>query len=255
MRSITLLCTFTRHWAVEPWLDCLDGLEIDEENTEVVFVVDIDDDRITKPLHEFLAKHNYKTSHVIVNSEHEPSEIRINTRRDRIAEVLNQAKEFIGNTDFVFGLEDDTLFPPDALKKLLKIADKPKFGYAEGVQVGRWGTKMIGAWLADDLDEPHEFMTLLPPKIKKIQKIDAGGFYCFLTPTSLFKQVEHSWRDPLGPDAYYTMELGRMGYDRFIDWTLECGHHDHGIVLMPTRDDLQTAWYRLQNDKWEFSRE
>ena len=43
-------------------------------------------------------------------------------RRQRISDIHNEIKDLIKQTDFIFLIEDDTLFSSNTLKKLLSIA-------------------------------------------------------------------------------------------------------------------------------------
>jgi Lsr2 protein len=42
----------------------------------------------------------------------------ISSRRYRIVDIQNEAKQYLPGCDFIFGLEDDTIPPPHALRQL-----------------------------------------------------------------------------------------------------------------------------------------
>ena len=62
----------------------------------------------------------------------------LKARRARIAELHNEYKKYIKDSEFVFGVEDDTLIPHNAISRLLDdYSLKPEAGLIEAVEVGR----------------------------------------------------------------------------------------------------------------------
>lgn len=179
-----------------------------------------------------------------------PPKTDIPARRDRITKIHNQFKEHIGGSHFVFGFEDDTILPDDPVTKLVQTySEEPtNVGYVEGVQVGRWGFPYVGAFIADDLYNPTQLRSLTLSEMD-IEEIDGGGFYCFLTPTKLYKSVEHKWAEPAGPDVHYGMELRRKGYTCLIDWDVVCGHNTPKKILWPSSKTAQVK-LQLKEGKW-----
>lgn len=176
-----------------------------------------------------------------------PIEPSVTERRKRIVQVNNEARDLIGDTDYVISVEDDTIIPEDAFEKLLYMATTKEIGTAQGVQVGRWGIQMIGAWRVNDVHNPTEALTLpyISTDARVIEKIDAGGWYCYITPTKLFKEIERGWHgEPYGPDVVYGLELRKKGYQNYIDWSLVTGHQKGARVLWPDAEYLQTVYYK-----------
>jgi hypothetical protein len=158
----------------------------------------------------------------------------ISSRRNRIADIQNEAKQYLQGCDLIFGVEDDTVPPPHALRQLLHdYAVHPHAGFIEGVELGRWGIPYVGAWRADDIYEPTKFESAMPPTPGEtfqpadvIQEIDAGGFYCYLTRAQTFLAHHHApFGDALGPDVAYGLALRQQGFMNYIDWSVRCAHH------------------------------
>ena len=239
---ITIFCAFTRRWAVERWLENLQRTQLKHkpELTNLAFIVDIDEPFIHNKLKRFAEEYNYRACEIIRNSDWHPNEVRLAIRRQRVAFVKNQSKKLIAKLDgdIIVSLEDDTVFDIDCFCRLIAPLDDPRVAFVQGVQCGRWGVKMIGAWKADDPMYPTHVETVLPSK--GYQQIDAGGFYGYATRKELY--LNHDYysgsSQPYGPDVNYGLWLRAQGYQCVIDWETVFGHNDHNVILMP--DDSVT---------------
>ena len=87
---VTIFASITRDWAVKPFLTCLEALKCDLSRTEVVFIIDTQNIALKAAVNEFLRDRRYVNQIVQVNIC-KPSENLIE-RRDRISQVLNQAR-------------------------------------------------------------------------------------------------------------------------------------------------------------------
>lgn len=245
---VTILVTMTRAWVVEEFMVQLNALETDPSRTDLVLIVDSADRKIPALVLEHLDAGRFRNI-VKVQNRNIVNERSPKVRRSRIAWVLNRAKVMIGETDYVLGLEDDTDFPPRTLKEFLAIAkDTADFGIVSGIQVGRWGCTMVGIWRADQLTKPERLWTVAPGR--GIQRVDATGFYCFLTPTELFKSVNHAWGDPAGPDVHYGLELRKRGYRVLADWDVPCGHRTEKGTLRPSDVDIKQIRFQKDGGTW-----
>lgn len=256
---ITIFASFTRRWAIAGWLDNLAAVEHDPALTNLTAIVDCDEPYIANMLKQFAEKYNYRSFHVKVNEDWHPNEVRLAIRRMRVADVHNQSKDLIAKTDgeIIIGLEDDTAF--DRLKSFERfyrpILDDAWVGYVEGVQVGRWGANMIGAWMADDVFNPKQVKTLLPAD--GYQKITGGGWYGYATRRQLWLNTPYftSPSHPWGPDLEFCFWIRRQGYKCLIDWCTIFGHRDHSKTLYPDSPKIRLAQIVYTKDeqtgKWE----
>ena len=240
---ITIFCAFTGRWAVERWLENLKNTQgiHKPENTNLAFIIDIDEPFIHNKLKRFAEEHGYRACEIIRNSDHHPNEVRVAQRRQRIAYIKNQSKHLIAKLEgeIVVSLEDDTVFDVDCFCRLIKpLMQDPRVGFVQGVQCGRWGVKMIGAWEVDDIHHPTRANTVMPSE--GYQQIDAGGFYGYATRKDLY--LNHDYysgsSQPYGPDVNYGLYVKQRGYQVIIDWDTVFGHNDHNVVLYP--DDTVT---------------
>lgn len=267
---ITLTCAFTREWAVAQWLKDLSNVEHNPALTNLAFVIDADEPLIKSQLIAYAKAHNYRRLELVMNSDHRPNEVRLTLRRHRIATIKEQSKDLIRRCDgeFVIGLEDDTVFSRlGSFDRLIRpFRSHPNTGFVEGVQMGRWGARMIGAWQFDSTPLPTWAKTLLPPKgelpehvtaMLPLQYITAGGFYGYATRKSLYLNHDYYWSEsqPWGPDVNFGLWLADLGYRSMIDWSLIFGHDDHGTVGWPDAQPLAEITFNKdpQTGKWNRS--
>lgn len=258
---ITIFCAFTRQWAVDGWLENLANVQHDPALTNLCIIVDGDQSLIANTIKKFAEVKGYRSFHMKINSDWQPNEIRLSIRRMRVADVHNQSKDLIAKTDgeIIIGLEDDTVF--DRLKSFDRLIeplgdmiDGEVIGFVEGVQMGRWGANMIGAWVADNINDPTEICTLLPGE--GYQDITGGGWYGYATMRELWLNAPYftSPSHPWGPDVEFGFWLRQRGYRCLVDWQTVFGHKDYNKVLYPDDAKIRIAeivWNKDErNGKW-----
>lgn len=254
--KITIIIPVTRKECLDKLFESLKNLVFDYERTDILFYVDCIDGVVIDKINTFMVTSIMETIVHFSGNEGVPN-VRISKRRDRIVEVHKNIQHLIPrDTEYIMGLEDDTIFPADALQRMLPVIMRDNVGFIEGVQVGRWGIKMIGAWRTDDVENPTKMITL--PFLdttgnpgKYLERIDAGGFYCFMTKANLYKEANFEWHDEcFGPDVCYSLNLRKLGFKNYIDWGLICGHDDYGKILMPDKK-VEVVVFNKNEDKWE----
>lgn len=238
-------------------MDDLAHVQHDPALTNLTVLVDIDEPYVVTAFRRFADERGYRSFHFRINEDHNPNEVRISARRLRIADMKNQSKDLILKTDgeYVIGFEDDTVFTRlDSFDRLLNpLLEDDKVGFVEGVQCGRWGVNMIGAWSCDDFNFPQKVWTLLPGE--GYQEIDGGGFYGYATRRDLYLNCEYysSSAQPWGPDVNFGLSLRNKGYKCLVDWETVYGHSVHGQILWPTTRPLTSIIYTKnpQTGKWD----
>lgn len=250
--TVDIIVTITRYWALESLFKCLENLICDPLKTNLILYVDSDDPRIINHIEDYTDVCKYKLVKIEFSGKPAPSEIRIKTRRDRIVANHNEIKKLI-ESDYILEVEDDTIFPENTLQKLLPPIMRADIGFVEGVQAGRWGYKMIGAWRVDNLADPQTILTM--PYLKAgdkntyLENIDAGGFYCYMTKSILFKGAKFGWHDEcFGPDVSFGLDLRRQGFKVLIDWSLICGHNVKTTIIYPDEKVCQVRYNKINNE-------
>lgn len=238
---LTIFIPITRRWVLDELFRNIKNWHVDDETTDLLFYIDSDDEMLLNACKNYMSTVFFKNRDVVFSGNRAPSEISTEHRRKRIADAHNEIKKHIKDTRYTVGVEDDTLLEPDAIPRLLNnIKKRRNAGFVEGVQVGRWGKKMIGAWRVNDIENPTQCCTL--PAIKTdehlLEKIDGGGFYCFITPTRLFKETPARYdNDFYGPDVNYGIDLRKKGFENYIDWSIHTKHRTQRGVLVPRDAD------------------
>lgn len=271
---ITIFCPFTRRWAIDQWLKDLAAVAHDPSLTNLCFIVDGDEPYIYKTLERFGKERGYRSTHLKHNVGWRTNEIKLTIRRQRVADIHEQAKDMIAKCDgdIVIGLEDDTRFDrlADFSRLIGPLQDAVdgevsiKVGFVEGVQMGRWGANMIGAWRAVHDFNPWHIETLLPPDPNDpaatttgYEEITGGGWYGYATFKHLFLQAPYftSPSFPWGPDVNFGFWIRQRGYKCLIDWNTIFGHDDQGQTMYPDDPKARLAKIvynkRDDNGKWE----
>lgn len=224
---------------------------LDTMNEEVGILAYVDGDY---PLFETAqryidqSKFNYKRT--IYRNKGNPNDTGVLERRQRIANIHNELKQYIPECEFVLLTEDDTLLPALAYKNLRSIYNYyPRAGMVTGVQTGRWGYKMLGLWHIDNVYNPRKIESA------KIQtgdkKIDASGFYCMLTRRETYIQPKHIiYSTILGPDFAYGMYLRQEGYTNYVCYNVHTVHINKKEILTPQQADTVIRFTRT-DEGWE----
>lgn len=250
---ITIYCAFTRRWAVDPWLENLAAVSHDPALTNLAFIIDCEEHYIANTLKQFAEKHGYRNFHLKMNTGHHPNETNLTYRRQRIAQVKNMSKDLINMADgeIIISFEDDTVFDRLASFEPLcsPLLEFKRVGFVEGVQMGRWGANIIGAWQFDDFNRPTEAKTLLPSDGH--QQMTGGGWYGYATTRKLYLNCDYYWStsQPWGPDVNFGLWLRQQGYKCLIDWRVIFGHRDFNKLKYPDDPDITLTQVVYNKDK------
>lgn len=256
---VSIIVPITRRWALPKVFKNLDMLYCDLNKTELLFYVDTPDPFILNDCNKYLRGSKYRRHAMIKSGNTRPTDVSVAVRRARIVESKERVKPYLAKeSEYVFGVEDDTGFRRMSLNRLLDpITALPDVGFVQGVQAGRWDTKIIGAWRANDVSNPTMMETVaFEPKWpdgrdKYLENIDGGGFYCYITRTELFKKAEYrSDGLCLGPDVTYGLDLKKQGLKCLMDWGLICEHFTEDQTILPGSDCQQLVYNKI-GGQWE----
>jgi hypothetical protein len=230
----------------------LDSLAIPTEDTEAVFYNDTNDLYLQSRLRWYLEQSRFAGAKLYMSRNQAPPEIGASTiRRDRIVAMKNKSRELLDNTKYVIGLEDDT-FPvySNTIVKLIEHIEakgNENVGFISGIERGRWGYAILGAWQVNNVHEPTHAKTMAYRE-QGMTSVDAAGWYCYITPTSLYKAAEyHVEGECLGPDVTYGLDVRRRGFKCLVDWSLVCGHKLRTYSLFPGKDCMVVEWEKKDN--------
>lgn len=256
---ITIFCAFSRPTMVKDWLENLRIVEHDPARTHLAFILDAKMPEAHRLLKGFASQYNYASLEILHNHENEPKG-GIQARRGRIAFVKNQSKDIIKkhHTEYVIGLEDDTIFNFKCFCRLLEpLMTDETVGMVEGVQSGRWGCPYVGVWSVDDFEFVQRASTMFLPEQRGLEldyeDIDAGGFYYYATRPELYLEHDYSWSgEPWGADVNFGLFVRNKGFRCLVDWQSRCGHRVEGKQpLYPDPKTVSVCYYKRDDGKWE----
>lgn len=235
--TVTITIFLSRRWYMEPLAESINNYDL--ENLHIETQIIVDDQNIPKTDIEYYFE-KFKPK-IYYTENYQIPEGNIAARRSRIAEIFNYAKQQPINTQYVLTIEDDTIAPPDGLKKLLKLNNN---GLRSGVQAGRHAIKMLGLWHI----KPGQYSTL--KYTPTIEKIDACGLYFCLIPADIWKSTPFVYdaESPVGPDVLYGETLHY--YDHLADLTIKCGHMQQHQTIWPDESCQQITFIK-QPEYWE----
>jgi len=212
----------------------------------------------------------FLSSRMFVTGEQNLSDSRdFESRGMRIANfiriIINQAAERVGGSEFLFMVEDDTLAPKNAYKKLLPLISRGhNTVYASGIECGRGFTKHTGVcWLKKDGKGEITGRTIPSMKtIGNIIEIGGGGWYCWI---GRARQLQH-WTTKmpmrcfdgkmLGPDVMMIHDLHKFGYSCLCNTTVQCKHYDEKRkIWLPASDGkgYDIEYYKAEGDIWKMT--
>lgn len=215
---ISLVCLFSRPETVVQWVENLNQIRMPREVIEAVFLID----GKTADGYDALEKMDFGSTKVVLTGNEPCSPVNTMERRKRITENMTRLQGMVGESQYIFGLEDDTYPPAHAFENLYALITGRGVGFVSGVEVGRWNLPYIGAWKVDENRGTGELHSL-PYRKDHTQHIDAAGLYCYMTKTKYFKSARFS-DSVFGPDINYVLSLRKKKLLCYVDWSVKCGH-------------------------------
>lgn len=246
----TIVLPMSRDWRIEDMQTQIESLSVGAKIIDVLVISD--------GLKIFWPTYNYGpsvwgrkcTPRILYMDENMPGESNSFARRQRIADILNLARNNIAaDSDYVFIVEDDTEIKPhfltalssyfpaiDVEKGLVRGAELAHHKYEpvgtiSAAQAGRWAASMFGAWKTDNIANPTTYETL--PLGNTIEAVDATGLYCTLIRADLFRDTPFRCTYQ-GPDVNFGIDIRLKGYQNYINWDLHCGHVLRQKTIYPT---------------------
>ena len=227
---LQVLIPLTREWRIKDLAKEVNEMDFLTQEVEVLVVVDNSQIKKASVVNAFkLDNPRIKSVRVIRFRNGQPVEANIFERRRRIAKMLNFAKTQLSKKhELTLIIEDDTRVKRDDFKRLFydwQILKKQgvNIGAVSGLQAGRWASKIIGAWIVDEIEKPKYLKSIDFTMKEVLKRVDATGLYFLLTETDNIKKHEFAGHD-LAPDVDFGLYLRRMGKEIIVDWTVKLDH-------------------------------
>lgn len=247
----TIILPISRDSYIKRIFSQLELMECDTNETALLIYVDGSHDLFEK-VKPFVINCKFIHKRYVLRGKGLPSVGSVKRRRQRIADIHNEIKKFVEPCEYIFSIEDDTLFPTSTLKKLLTdYSYYPYAGLITGVELGRWGYLHVGAWKVDNVYEPTQITSVLIDS--EIKEIDASGLYCCLTKYEVYMKHEFEpFDEALGPDFNYGLDLRKQGYSNYINYSINCTHlTKHGEIKV-FDSEIVSVQFNKVDKKWVF---
>jgi len=269
-KGITLICTFSRQVLVKIFFKALDNMDLPRkdmhllvyDNTEDIGLTESLKEEINNRLTDYLSVRLYKSylkgKGSIAGSGNEQF------KKSKLFNIWSMWKQLYVNhggmiyTPEFFQLEDDTIAPPDAYKRLTKtFYKKPNSAMVIGIETGRgavpWNPVRLGVHMCKVENNTFLWRHSLSPFTRGIKKVDCCGVYCFIVDTKIFHDAFDEY-DPgkmkipfFGMDNYLTWKITNAGYDILADFNVWCSHLQcsAGRIIAFSKDQAVEMY-----DKW-----
>lgn len=248
MRTV-IFVSVSRPNIIKKLFTSLDLLECSKDTSLFVYV-DTTDNQFFTEVRNLTEASKFEQSLCVQRKvKTKPPRYAISQRKWRIAAIKNESTQFILGADYVFSIEDDTIVPRHALKRLLDAyKTHPYAGLIQGAEMGRWGIPYVGAWKVDDIYDTKVFTSMMPDK--GVQEIDCGGFYCYLTKYDTYTNHNYEPFDKggMGPDVEFGLYLRQQGMRNYIDWSVKCAHYIEKTNEPITFDNTQALELQYSKD-------
>ena len=197
--GITLIVTFSRTILVPFFFASFKKLNMPRSDIHLLIYDNTNDETLATALHEELEpiagqfksvrffKSYLKGRGNVVGSGNEQFR---NSKLQNIWCMWNRMKKMIKTNTF-FLLEDDTICPPDAFKRLYAtLMSSRRIGFVTGIETGRFSTPWIPVRLGVHRVKMKGLKVLerrsLNPNTRGIVPVDAAGVYCFAARTKCY---------------------------------------------------------------------
>lgn len=248
--DITIVLPVSRENFLKQVFTNLEFMDCDREHTHLLVYVD-GDPRLYEAARRYTVNSKFSQKLCIYRSKGLPNPNSVIRRRQRIAAIHNELKTLINPCDYIFMLEDDTLFPNNTIQKLVKnYAMYPYAGFISAMELGRWGVAYIGGWKVNDPYDIHEIKSI--DDGNDLIEVDAAGFYCQFTTYKNYINYEFApFENLLGPDFNFGITLRRQGYKNYIDQSIKCRHLTLKGEVAFGKDDITGVTYTKEGNKWQ----
>lgn len=241
--GVTLVCTFSRRIFVEPFFRAFKNLKLPAMPTHLIIYDNTEDVLLeqalmkeVKPLIPFFASVRLFKSYLKGkgNIQGSGNEHFKKSKLFNIWRMWCRLRKMI-HTPLMFVLEDDTIFPPNAFRRLLSlITHNSRVGFATAIETGRFAYPWLPVRLGVHKIKMQGMQVIerrsLSPHLKGLQEIDAAGVYCFAALTKAWLSG-FSGYDPIALnvpffalDNVLTWNMKQHGWKLLADFSLWCSH-------------------------------
>jgi hypothetical protein len=241
--GFTLVCTFSRDVYVHNFFAALNNMRIPVKQCHLLIIDNTDIGVLAEHLKErakvyvgaFKSVRLYKTYRRVGGDV--ITEVDTGFKRSKLPMIYAMHHDMLKlvNTDKFVLLEDDTIAPPNAVVKLLRLLEQnPRCGIATAIETGRsdieWQKTRLGVHYVEREGNRMLARYSPSPHLRGVHSVDCCGWYCCASYHSVWmlgfegmdKYLEDIPRFAL--DGMHTNNIKQAGWDILADFSLWCGH-------------------------------
>ena len=245
MNIDSFVVVISRQYPIKQCLKAIAEADIPRKELYLLLYLDTNDQWLINYCKNWLEYHGQKwLSANIIQTNRDPIYAKqvkdYPAKWDRIIQNLKEINTHLAFSEIVFMVEDDTIIPKKAFKKLYKRIKKDKqIGCIQGVEALRnaGDNGPCGAWKVNVCDKGRVRRKVgLGARRTGIQQIDGGGYYCWAFRQNAINQIILRWSLSgwCGPDIWTWYDIKEKGWKTLIDWSVWCGHiEENGKIITP----------------------
>lgn len=245
----TMVCPFSRAWAVEPWFQSFREWWL-PERTELLVIADTDNHAMQTRIRDLLLEARHRLAGIrllCTDNPKLPERARGDLRRPR---VIGHWEKFLeaALAPIILAAEDDTLPDHDAYPRILETYHRRGAAFVQGTEVARWSINVIPHWRITEENGRVVRIDTGTYEGEDLVEIDGGGWYCCAIDRDKMRAMTLHWTEdpPIGPDVQFVRDLRKAGEVCLGDWSIECEHWSDRLlhqgqmeIFHPSRSPLQ----------------
>lgn len=231
----TFVSLISRPDCLDDYFNAIKAMTIPRDKCHWYVFIDSNDNGLISEIIEKTQGIHFATTRIFVTNE-KPilSAGDFHSRVMRIARnmevIIDSIRgDSLGGSDFVFMIEDDTIPPKNAFKKLIGQLEKDeKIGFIQGAEVHRWTVRRLGGAILKESAGVFKSRHPISCDAKGVVDINAGGWYCWAARTEALNGIVYKSIPDLkiGPDELFVYQINKKGYKTLMDMSIDCGHWD-----------------------------
>lgn len=143
--------------------------------------------------------------------------------------------------DYVLFLDDDMIFPPNTITRLIAVAEKFGVDCVSGLYCRRGQPHETFIMFREGNSDRHSMYMPRKDQRNTLMECDATGLGCCLIRTSVFERVPRPWfelPDGQTEDVYFFKKMNAAGIRCHIDTGIACGHIGTMGVVFPYKTEF-----------------
>lgn len=257
-RDFTLAVCFSRRWCVRPFFEAFEKMHIPMDRCHLLIYANKDSILLINELLERARAYveSFKSVRLYCSYRRSMGTTPLvkvpSGHRGKLPYIYAMYMDVIdqAQTEVLVVMEDDTLCPPHAVLKMLKLFERYKRkAFISGIETNRGPHEDIKTRLGIHYLKRRGNRILerisLDPKTRGLQEVDACGWYCCISTPAIwklgFKGIEDFFTDipRFALDNFHTNNIKRAGIPVIADFGIWCTH-------MEIRPDKIIMWGKDQ---------